>query len=701
MTDTESGKETSTEAERREVDRLRRALNAASNAYHNGLESGLSDAEYDKLLLRLKEMEGRYPDIDRQGSPSQAVGAPPDDSRQKFRHPVAMLSLDNAYDSTDVREFEARLRRFLDLDSSLAIPFTAEPKIDGLSISLIYEQGVLSSAATRGDGSVGELVTSQIRAIGTVPKQLSNAPPYLEVRGEIYMSKAAFHALNEQRRTMGAKLFANPRNAAAGMLMRKDDLGSDGDRLGFFVHGVGKLVGGMATTQFELMDKFSEIGLPVNPQITPCADGSALLQQYERFENLRSELPYDIDGVVYKVDSLAFQARLGSSSNSPRWAIAHKFPAESAWTQLTDIEITVGRTGALSPVARLEPVTVGGVVVSNATLHNENFVRGVDSAGAPIRDGTDIRIGDRVKVIRCGDVIPRVEDVDLRRRQQDSRPFEFPSHCPICGAPAIRSTGEAVTYCSGGHACKAQALEALKHFVARQAFDIRGLGERTLESFFSDGLLRNPSDIFDLREKIGTELADRDGWGEVSASKLFNEIDARRRVTLDRLLFALGIRHMGKIAAEKLARQFGTWDRFRDASIQLASDDPRIRAEFESIDGLGTVIADSIAGAFNDEQFVESTESLVRHLEIEAAEALTLDGPLAGRTIVFTGKLERMTRAEAKSRAEALGATVGRAVSSATNLVIAGPGAGSKATKAQQLGIEIMDETRWEELLTN
>ena len=679
---------------------LVQVLKAAAQDYHNGVPSGLSDAEYDAQLAQLRRLEERFPDLVQTDSPTRRVGAPPTGLRPKIRHPIPMLSLANAYDEGDLGEFDGRLRRFLGLPGEAIIEFTAEPKIDGLSVSLIYEHGRLATAATRGDGSIGESVLDRVSAIGDVPTQIKDAPDFLEVRGEVYMSKADFAALNLQREAAGESLFANPRNAAAGTLLRKETV-SDETGLRLFAHGVGKLSERLAPTQYDMMQRLEAMGIAITPHIEICLGVGELLEHYHSIEALRSGLTFDIDGIVYKVNSLDWQMRLGSSSQAPRWAIAHKFPAETAWTRLVDISITVGRTGALSPVARLEPITVGGVVVSNATLHNEDFVRGRDSAGAKIRGGRDIRAGDLVKVIRCGDVIPRVDDVDLSKRSEASLPFTYPTHCPSCGAPARRVASEAATYCSGGPSCPARNLEALKHFVSRQAFDIRGLGGRTIELFFTEGRIRTPADIFSLKDGIGETLAERKGWGEVSAAKLFNEIDARRRITLDRLLFALGIRHVGRIAAEKLARHFTTWDQFSATAHGMAQGDAEARSNFESIAGLGGVIAESVSEMFADEAFIASSDALVAHLEIEAMAPNAVDGPLAGQVIVFTGKLETMTRAEAKGRAESLGATIGVSVTQATTLLVVGADAGSKAQKAEAKGIRTIDEDGWQTMLAS
>ncbi|AZL57572.1 NAD-dependent DNA ligase LigA [Tabrizicola piscis] len=678
----------------------------ANVAYHRDDAPTLTDAAYDRMKRRLAELEAAFPAIDRAAqmkSPTAMVGAPVADGFRKVTHAVPMLSLENAFEEGEVVEFTDRIRRFL--GHAGAISFTAEPKIDGLSLSLRYEKGALVQAATRGDGEVGENVTDNARTIGDIPQTLIGAPDLLEVRGEVYMSHADFLALNQRQAADGEKVFANPRNAAAGSL-RQLDAGITAKRpLRFFAYAWGALSAPLAPTQFGAIQRFTELGFATNPLTVLCDGPEAMLDHYRRVEAQRATLGYDIDGVVYKVDDLALQARLGFRSTTPRWAIAHKFPAELAWTELLGIDIQVGRTGALSPVARLRPVTVGGVVVSNATLHNEDYIAGRDSKGNPIRDGKDIRLGDWVQVYRAGDVIPKVADVDLARRKDGAQPYVFPQICPECGSPAHREVGDSVRRCTGGLICPAQAVERLKHFVSRGAFDIEGLGSKQVEMFFRDSLLpvKAPADIFTLaaRDAVNPlqKLKNRDGFGDVSAAKLFAAIEAKRVIPLDRLIFSLGIRHVGEVAAGLLARHYGTWPAF-EAAITHATPGSADWAELTAIDGVGTVLAQSLVDAFQNPAERAAMDALVAELDVQpVARRGAVDSPVAGKTVVFTGSLEKMTRAEAKARAEALGAKVAGSVSAKTDLVIAGPGAGSKAKDAERLGVEIIDEDAWLRLI--
>jgi len=578
------------------------------------------------------------------------------------------------------------------------LAYTAEPKIDGLSLSLRYENGTLITAATRGDGAVGENVTENARTIADIPQRLSGAPDILEVRGEVYMSHADFEALNARQAAAGQKTFANPRNAAAGSLRQLDPGITRARPLRFFAYSWGEISSPLADTQMKALQRLSDLGFSTNPLTDRCADLDAMLAHYARIEQQRATLGYDIDGVVYKVDDLTYQARLGFRSTTPRWAIAHKFPAELAWTRLEAIDIQVGRTGALSPVARLTPVTVGGVVVSNATLHNEDYIAGRDAKGSPIRDGRDIRPGDWVQVYRAGDVIPKIADVDLSKRPDDAQPFAFPTLCPECGSEAIREEGDAVRRCSGGLICPAQAVEKMKHFVSRAAFDIEGLGAKQVEQFYRDGWITEPADIFTLKDRYGSglqQLKNREGWGEKSANNLFEAIEEKRKIPFARLLFSLGIRHVGEQASNLLARSYGSWAEFEQAITAAA---PLEGPEWErllGIDGVGAVMAQSLVTAFAQEHERASIDRLIAHLDVQDAERPTSDSPVAGKTVVFTGTLEKMTRAEAKARAEALGAKVSGSVSARTDILVAGPGAGSKAKKAGELGIETLDEDGW------
>ncbi len=705
----QSGREIPVEAltrdqARDELARLAEILNRANRAYYQDDAPFLTDAEYDALRRRNALIEARFPDLKRPDSPSDQIGARPREGFAKVRHEQRMMSLGNAFDDEDVRHFVDGVRRFLGLADDAPLDFTAEPKIDGLSLALRYEGGRLVTAATRGDGEVGEDVTANARTIGDIPEYLENAPEILEVRGEVYMRHNDFAALNERQQARGDKPFANPRNAAAGSLRQLDAAVTASRPLHFFAYAWGVLSAPLGKTQMQAIARLGELGFSVNPLMKLCRSVDEMLAHYNEIEERRATLGYDIDGVVYKVNDLALQERLGFRSTTPRWAIAHKFPAEIAHTRLLDIEIQVGRTGALSPVARLQPVTVGGVVVSNATLHNEDYIKGRDSKGNPIRNGRDIRKGDWVEVYRAGDVIPKIRDVDLSKRPADSKPYDFPDHCPVCGAEAVREEGDSVRRCTGGLSCPAQAVEKLKHFVSRNAFDIEGLGAKQIEMFFDDDLLpiREPADIFTLEERDHKNIAklkNREGWGETSADKLFAAIRARRKIPLARLIYALGIRHVGEASANLLARHFGTWEAFERCLTNATLGEGPEWDELLSIDGVGEVMAAALVTAFHQPASRALIDRLVQHLEIIPAEQPASDSPVAGKTIVFTGTLEHMTRAEAKARAESMGARVSGSVSKKTDLVVAGPGAGSKAKKAAELGVKVIGEQEWLELI--
>ncbi|MCE8440491.1 NAD-dependent DNA ligase LigA [Rhodovulum sulfidophilum] len=699
MTDERPVEALSESEARAELARLAEAVAKADAAYHQEDAPTLSDAAYDALKRRNAAIEARFPAFKRADSPSDRVGAAPAEGFAKVAHVRRMLSLANAFDGTDVAEFDARIRRYLGLATEARLLYTAEPKIDGLSLSLRYEGGRLVQAATRGDGELGENVTANARTIADIPGTLAGAPDILEVRGEVYMAHADFEALNARQAETGAKTFANPRNAAAGSLRQLDPAITAARPLKFFAYAWGEVSTPLAATQMEAIERLKALGFQVNPLTVLCDGPEALAAHYAGIEQRRATLGYDIDGVVYKVNDLALQERLGFRATTPRWAIAHKFPAELAWTRLDRIEIQVGRTGALSPVARLHPVTVGGVVVSNATLHNEDYIAGRDSKGNEIRGGKDIREGDWVQVYRAGDVIPKVADVDLAKRPDDTLPYRFPSLCPECGSEAIREEGDAVRRCSGGLICPAQAVERLKHFVSRGAFDIEGLGAKQVEALYKDGWITEPADIFELEARYGEglqQLKNREGWGEKSAANLFAAIETRRLIPLDRLIFALGIRHLGEAAADLLARNFQTWAAFEAAVTQATVGEGPEWEALLSIDGVGTVMATSLITAFHQEAERASIDRLVAHLTVEpVAPRAAVDSPVAGKTVVFTGTLEKMSRAEAKARAEALGAKVAGSVSKKTDLVVLGPGAGSKAKKAEELGIETVDEDGW------
>ncbi len=689
-------------AAKAELARLADILARANDAYHRHDAPEISDAEFDRLKRRNAAIEAAFPALLRDDSPSKLVGARPSEGFAKVRHPVRMLSLANAFDETDVRDFDESIRRYLGMENAL-LDYTAEPKIDGLSLALRYEKGRLIYAATRGDGETGENVTANARTIADIPLVLSAAPDIVEVRGEVYMDLVDFTALNERQAAAGGKTFANPRNAAAGSLRQLDPKITATRPLRFFAYAWGELSAPLAQTQMGAIKRLAEMGFQTNPLTRTCHGPDEMLAHYAKIEAQRATLGYDIDGVVYKVDALDLQARLGMRSTTPRWAIAHKFPAELAWTRLERIDIQVGRTGALSPVARLKPVTVGGVVVSNATLHNEDYIAGRGADGAPIREGKDIRPGDWVQIYRAGDVIPKVADVDLSKRADDAHPYVFPTKCPECGSDAIREDGDAVRRCTGGLICPAQAVERLKHFVSRAAFDIDGLGAKQIEMFYADDQLpiREPADIFTLQRRDAanlTHLANRLGYGDKSAANLFAAIEARRNIELRRVIFSLGIRHVGESAAGLLANHYVSWSNFEQAMVAAGTMEGPAWDELLNIDGVGEVMATSVVTAFHQTAERGSIDRLVAELDIQDATPRATDSPVAGKTVVFTGTLERMTRAEAKARAESMGAKVAGSVSAKTDLVVAGPGAGSKAKKAQELGIEIIDEDAWIEL---
>ena len=723
-----------------ELNRLADALGRANSAYHQDDNPEISDADYDALKRRNIAIEERFPHLKQADSPSDLVGAAPTEGFGKIRHAVRMLSLSNAFSDEDITDFDTRIRRYLGLSTDAPLAYTAEPKIDGLSLSLRYEAGRLAYAATRGDGETGEDVTANARTIADIPQSLQNAPEILEVRGEVYMSHAEFAALNAS----GERTFANPRNAAAGSMRQLDAEITRARPLRFFAYAWGEVSQPLAATQWDSVQRLAALGFKVNALTLRCETAAQLSQHYRQIEALRPELGYDIDGVVYKVDDLALQSRLGFRATTPRWAIAHKFPAETAWTRLEAIDIQVGRTGALSPVARLAPVNVGGVLVSNATLHNEDYIAGRDSHGSPIRDGRDIRVGDWVQIYRAGDVIPKIADVDVSRRSADAQRFVFPDHCPDCGSSALREPGDSVHRCTGGLICPAQAMEKLKHFVSRGAFDIEGLGSKQIEMFFADSDLpvREPADIFTLSKRDAGNLGklkNRDGFGAKSATKLFDAIEERRSISMARLLFALGIRNLGEVAATDLARHFKSWGKLveavdharpaaeRNAMADLAELSERTHAASEGrraaikkvrdgvwdtpelpedainawndligIDGVGAVLATSLVTTFAQPKERASIDRLVAELrDIHPPESRGTQSPVAGKTVVFTGTLTRMTRAEAKARAESLGAKVAGSVSAKTDLLIAGESAGSKATKAAALGVEVIDEDAW------
>jgi DNA ligase (NAD+) len=678
---------------RREHARLGEEIAAHDRRYYTEDAPTVSDADYDALRQRYEAIEAAFPVLATLDSLTKKVGAAPSEKFAKVRHRVPMLSLGNVFRGEEVADFVARVRRFLGLAAEAPLDITAEPKIDGLSCSLRYVNGELVGAATRGDGFEGEDVTANVRTIGEIPRCLAGAAPeILEVRGEVYMTHLDFAALNARQTEAGKMLFANPRNAAAGSLRQLDPAITAERPLHFFAYAWGEVSALRAATQMGMIAAIKNFGLPVNPLMVLCHSVEELLAHYRRIESLRARLGYDIDGAVYKVDRLALQNRLGFVSRSPRWAIAHKFPAEKATTVLRGIEINVGRTGALTPTARLDPVTVGGVVVSNATLHNEDEIA-----------RKDIRIGDTVTVQRAGDVIPQVLGSILDKRPKDSKPYVFPRTCPVCGSAAAREidpkTGAAdvVRRCTGGLVCTAQAVERLKHFVSRNAFDIEGLGEKQIEQFFRDGLIKTPADIFALKARDARslqKLKDRQGFGETSVQNLFRAIEERRSIPLNRFIFALGIRHVGETNARRLARYFGSFEALRKTA-RAAFPGCEARAEINNIEGFGEVVAEAIADFFAERHNEEVLDALLAHVTPLPMEAIASKSPVAGKTIVFTGSLEQMTRDEAKAMAERLGAKVAGSVSKTTDLVVAGPGAGSKLAKAADLGIETISEDEW------
>jgi len=678
---------------KREYRRLAEMIAAYDKAYYQEDAPKVSDAEYDALRHRYEAIEAAFPEFGGPDSLTKQVGAAPSEKFAKIAHRVPMLSLGNIFSDEEVGEFVARVRRFLGLATDAPLAISAEPKIDGLSCSLRYENGHLVQAATRGDGYTGEDVTANVRTIQEIPHRLhGDAPEILEVRGEVYMTHADFAALNERQMAADKAVFANPRNAAAGSLRQLDASITATRPLHFFAYAWGEASREPAETQMGMVEAFKSYGLPVNPLMKLCHSAEDLIAHYHAIEAQRALLPYDIDGVVYKVDSIALQKRLGFVSRAPRWATAHKFPAEKAITLLRDIEIQVGRTGALTPVARLEPITVGGVVVSNATLHNEDEIA-----------RKDIRIGDMVTIQRAGDVIPQVLGPVLDKRPAGATPYVFPHTCPVCGSAAIREidpktgTEDVVRRCTGGLVCPAQVIERLKHFVSRNAFDIEGLGEKQIAQFYADGLIKTAADIFTLQERDAKSLKrlkDREGYGETSARNLFEAIEARRRIALNRFIFALGIRHVGETNARRAARAFGTFEAFRTIASKAAEGSDE-RDELTNVEGFGPVVAEAIADFFAEPHNQQVLDALLQHVTPEPMEAIATTSPVAGKTIVFTGALEHMTRDEAKAQAERLGAKVAGSVSKKTDLVVAGPGAGSKLTKAEELGIETISEEDW------
>ena len=683
-----------------ELKRLATEIAHHDELYYRKDAPEISDAEYDALRARNGEIEARFPHLMRDDSPSLRVGAAPVEAFGKVVHRVPMLSLGNVFDEEGLRDFLDRIRRFLGLQSIDGLAFTAEPKIDGLSITLRYENGKLVQGATRGDGYEGENVTANVRTMADIPKSVAAKafPSAFEVRGEIYMRHSDFEKLNSEQAKQGLKVFANPRNAAAGFVRQLDPCVTARRPLRFFAYGWGDVERLPADTQWGVYEALSDWDFPVNPFMRLTNSVGEMLETYREIEQRRAGLGYDIDGVVYKINRFDLQERLGFVSRSPRFAVAHKFPAEKATTVLRDIDIQVGRTGALTPVAKLDPVTVGGVVVQNATLHNEDEIA-----------RKDVRIGDTVIVQRAGDVIPQILGVVLEKRPKGAKRFVFPDVCPACGSHASReinpNTGkeDAVRRCTGGLICPAQRVERLKHFVSRNAFDIEGLGEKHIKAFCADGLIQSPPDIFTLEkrdQRASSKLAKREGWGETSAKKLFAAIEARRNVRLDRFIYALGIRHVGETTARLLAGNYGTTDAFlaamREAGVDREGD---AFAALDNIEGIGPAVAAAIADFFAETHNIEVVEDLLKEVTPAPLEKVKHGSPVSAKTVVFTGTLERMTRSEAKARAERLGAKVAGSVSKNTDYVVAGPGAGSKLKNAKDLGVKVLSEEEWLKLI--
>lgn len=679
----------SAEAAARELAHLAAEIERHDRLYYRQDAPEISDADYDALRRRNAQLEAWYPELVRPDSPSLRVGAPPVEAFAKVEHSVPMLSLDNAMEDADVVEFLARVRRFLGLPAEQPPDIVAEPKIDGLSCALRYEDGVLTRGATRGDGTVGEDVTGNVRTIRDIPQRLhGDAPPLLEVRGEVYMERPDFAALNAAREADGEPLFMNPRNAAAGALRQLDSSITARRRLRFFAYAWGEARPAIEGSYSDFLARLRELGLPTNPLVERCRSAEEMIDYHRRIGEMRADLPYEIDGVVYKVDSIELERRLGFVGRAPRWAVAHKFPAQQAQTRLRDISIQVGRTGALTPVAMLEPVVVGGVTVSRATLHNQDYIA-----------QKDIRIGDTVVIQRAGDVIPQVVEVVTAARPADAAPYAFPEICPECGSQAVRPPGEAVRRCTGGLVCPAQLVERLRHLVSREALDIDGLGRKQVPQLIEAGLLGAPADLYRLvrDEAALARLAELDGWGEKKVARLVQAVEARRRIPLQRFVYALGIRFVGEVNARLLARHYGSFDAWKAAMARMAEGDGEAKAELDNVDGVGDALVEALSEFFAEPHNVAAMEELAAQLdEIETAAApVASASPFAGKTVVFTGTLERMTRAEAKARAEALGAKVAGSVSRSTDFVVAGAEAGSKLKTAQQLGVAVLSEDEW------
>jgi len=662
--------------------RLAKQIAHHDKLYHDEDAPEISDAEYDALVRENRELEAQFPNLVRPDSPSKRLGATPTTALAKVVHARQMLSLDNAFSAEEVRDFVGRVRRFLNLPESESVALTAEPKIDGLSCSLRYEKGQLVLAATRGDGTVGEDVTPNARTIRDIPQVIKGAPGVLEVRGEVYMSKADFAALNERQEASGGKIFANPRNAAAGSLRQKDAGVTAARPLRFLAHGWGEVSEPLAMLQLLAMKKIEGFGFPVSDLLVRCETVDEALAHYARIEQERADLPYDIDGVVYKVGRLDWQERLGQVGRAPRWGLAHKFPAEKAETTLEAIDIQVGRTGKLTPVGRLKPVGVGGVIVQNVTLHNRDEIARLG-----------LRVGDRVRIQRAGDVIPQV--VENLSRNEERAPYVFPDHCPECNSEAVAEEDEVDVRCTGGLICPAQRIERLRHFVSRGAMDIDGLGEKSIVEFFELGWLHGPADIFRLKSHRG-ELVGREGWQDKSVDNLLDAIEARVGFDPARFLFGLGIRHVGIVTAKDLMKAFGSIE-----GLQAAATGPDAQAELSAVEGIGPVVAEALVDFFHEPHNRKELGELLELAKPSAFVSTSRETAWTGKTIVFTGSLETMSRDEAKAQAERLGARAAGSVSPKTDLVVAGPGAGSKLKKAEELGIRVIGEAEWAEIVAD
>jgi DNA ligase (NAD+) len=722
---------------RAELNRLHELLSVADKAYFEDDAPDITDAEYDAMKRRYQMIEGAFPELKRPDSLSEKVAGAPVEGFAKVKHAVPMLSLAKAFTDEDVVDFIDRGHRFFERDKDLQLTFTAEPKIDGLSASLLYKNGVFIRGATRGDGAVGEDITENLKTIRDIPQKLKGSgwPAEIEIRGEVYMTHADFQALKERSAAEGGQDYVNPRNTAAGSLRQKDPANTAKRNLKFFAYAWGAASEDPAPTQYEAVQKFGEWGFAISPLMSRASTVEEMLAQYRQIEEKRASLGYDIDGVVYKIDRLDLQRRWGFASGEPRWALAHKFPAEQATTVVRKIEIQVGRTGTLAPVARLAPVGVGGVVVENVTLHNEDYIKGIDSTGQPIRGevAIDIRVGDTVVIQRAGDVIPQIVSVVLEKRPAEAVPYEFPTVCPVCGSEAVREFNEksgkedSRRRCTGELICAAQAVERLRHFVSRGAMDIDGFGSENVELFFREGLLKTPADIYRLRsrsDETRAALAKRReeqalarekaaGSSRKSAGrsagersfegleKLFDSIDATREPELDRFLFALGIRHVGDTTASLFAKTFGTVDEFRKVALEAANHEGDIHEVFPSINGIGDTVIRSVLDFFSNPRNVDALTDLLEQVRPRPyVVTVSANSEVAGKTVVFTGSLEKMTRGEAKAMAERLGAKVAGSVSAKTDIVVAGPGAGSKLKDAEKHGVLVLDENQWLELVS-